>query len=54
MMILPDILNVPTAVAPVISPVSVYDPITYAKTPNMGAICFDNGFGDLIYNGIRV
>jgi hypothetical protein len=49
-----DILNVPSAVAPVISPVSVYDPITYTKTPNIGAMCYDNGEGDLIYNNNKV
>ena len=52
--IFPDdaVMNAP--VKPIISPVSVYDTLTYAKSSNMGGMCYDNGWGELIYNGARV
>ena len=52
--IFPDdaVMNAP--VKPIISPVSLYDSSTYAKYPNMGGMCYDNGWGELIYNGARV
>ncbi|MAH45998.1 hypothetical protein CMI37_09205 [Candidatus Pacearchaeota archaeon] len=52
--IFPDINNSIAPVKPIISPVSIYDPITYAKTPNMAGMCYDNGFGSLIYGGASV
>ena len=52
--IFPDdaVMNAP--VKPIISPVAVYDALTYAKSANMGGMCYDNGWGELIYNGSRV
>ena len=49
--IFPDIAMVNAPVAPAIQPVSVYDPLTYQKTPNMDAICYDNGQGQLMWKG---
>ena len=52
--IFPDdaVMNAP--VPPIISPASVYDPITYSKSPNMAGMCYDNGNGELIYGGSKV
>ena len=49
--IFPDdaVMNAP--VKPIIAPVAIYDPITYTKSPNMNGICYDNGSGELIYQG---
>ena len=52
--VFPDTDNLIAPVKPVISPVSTYNSITYAKTPNMAGMCYDNGYGDLIYQGTRV
>ena len=52
--IFPDIVMVNAPVKPIIAPVSNYDNITYAKTPNMAGMCYDNGSGDLIYNSRKV
>ena len=52
--IFPDINNSIAAIKPTISPVSVYDTLTYAKSSNMGGMCYDNGWGELIYNGSKV
>ena len=52
--IFPDINNSIAAVKPIISPVSVYDTLTYAKSSNLNGMCYDNGSGVLIYNGARV
>ena len=52
--IFPDINNSIAPVKPIISPVAVYDTLTYAKAPNMGGMCYDNGYGDLIYGGLKV
>ena len=52
--IFPDdaVMNAP--VKPIISPVSVYDTLTYAKSSNMSGMCHDNGWGELIYGGSKV
>ncbi len=49
--IFPDIVMVNAPVAPKLPPVSVYDPITYSKSPNVEEMCYDNGNGELIYKG---
>ena len=49
--IFPDDAVMDAPVKPIISAVSVYDSLTYAKSPNMGGMCYDDGFGALIYNG---
>ena len=52
--IFPDdaVMNAP--VKPTISPVAVYDALTYAKSPNMGGMCYDDGWGNLKYGGENV
>ena len=52
--IFPDdaVMNAP--VKPEISPVSVYDPLTYAKVPNISQMVYDDGNGALIYQGNRI
>ena len=47
--IFPDdaVMNAP--VKPIIAPVSIYDPITYTKSPNMNEMCYDDGMGNLIF-----
>ena len=52
--IFPDINNSIAPVKPIISPVSIYDSMTYAKSPNMAEMCYDNGFGSLIYRGQNI
>ena len=52
--IFPDINNSKAPVAPVLQPVHLYDSVTYSKVPNMNAMCYDNGNGDLIYQDQRV
>ena len=52
--IFPDINNSIAPVKPILSPVSVYDTLTYSKSPNMGGICYDNGMGELMYGGSKV
>ena len=52
--IFPDINNSIAPVKPIISPVAVYDALTYAKSSNMGGMCYDNGWGELIYGGAKV
>lgn len=52
--IFPDVAMVNAPVKPIIDPVSIYNPITYGKSPNIGAMLYDNGLGDLIYGGKRV
>ena len=46
--IFPDdaVMNAP--VAPIIAPVSIYDSITYLKTPNLKEMCYDDGMGNLL------
>ena len=52
--IFPDdaVMNAP--IKPIIAPVSVYDTLTYAKSSNMAGMCYDNGWGELIYGGVKV
>lgn len=52
--IFPDINNSKAPVAPVLQPVHLYDSVTYSKVPNMNAMCYDNGNGDLIYQDQKV
>ena len=52
--IFPDITNSIAPVKPILSPVSVYNQFTYSKSPNMAGMCYDNGYGELIYNGSKV
>ena len=52
--IFPDIVNSVAPVKPIIAPVSIYDSITYGKSPNLNGMCYDNGIGDLIYQGNTV
>ena len=49
--IFPDdaVMNAP--VKPIISPVAIYDTLTYSKLSNIGGFCYDNGMGELIYGG---
>ena len=52
--IFPDINNSIAAVKPIISPVSVYNSLTYSKSPNLGDLCYDDGLNNLIFNGQKV
>ena len=52
--IFPDVALVNAPVEPSIAPVALYDSITYEKTPNIDKICYDDGYGNLIYAGATV
>ena len=52
--IFPDDAVINAPVKPIIAPVSVYDALTYAKSSNMAGMCYDNGWGELIYGGVKV
>ena len=52
--IFPDDAVMDAPIKPTISPVSVYNALTYSKSPNMSGMCYDNGWGDLIYGGSKV
>jgi len=45
--IFPDIDNSIAAVTPKLPDLKVYDPITYATSPNMANICYDDSYGNL-------
>ena len=49
--IFPDILNVPSPVKPVIAGKSVYNRLTYEKSPNSGNMIYDDGNGKLLIGG---
>lgn len=49
--IFPDDAVINAPVAPVIAPRTIRDPITYAEAPNVNNIMYDNGKGQLIWNG---
>ena len=52
--IFPDINNSIAPIKSTISHVSVYDTLTYSKSTNMAGMCYDNGWGELIYGGAKV
>ena len=52
--IFPDDAVMTAPVKPIIAPVAVYDTLTYAKSSNMAGMCYDNGWGELIYGGVKV
>ena len=52
--IFPDDAVMTAPVKPIIAPVSLYDPLTYAKLSNMSGMCYDNGWGELMYGGAKV
>ena len=49
--VFPDILRLGNTVLPELPPVSIYDPITHAKSPNLSELLYDDGLGNLIYQG---
>ena len=46
--IFPDALNIRAVVVPQLPDLEVYDPITYATSPNMTNICYDDSHGNLV------
>ena len=52
--IFPDDAVINAPVKPVIAPVAVYDRLTYGKSSNLAGMCYDNGWGELIYGGAKV
>jgi len=52
--IFPDDAVMDAPVKPIIAPVAVYDRLTYAKLSNIDGMCYDNGWGELIYGGAKV
>ena len=46
--IFPDINEVDAAIPPKLPELNIYNPITYAKSPNMSGICYDDSNGRLL------
>ena len=52
--IFPDDAVINAPVKPIIAPVAVYDTLTYGKSANLAGMCYDNGWGELMYGGVKV